>query len=152
MTYDRRYPWMAPIDRAGFRFGLDALRVRRNAGEVAKRTGTNAFYNAARDEVLFAYGDEPCGGPLAVGAEEVQRWHQGRIDDAVLYVNMGKADRREKDRIAERNARLEKRQREEKRDKELADRRPDATDYAGFLDRERRGTRKVVSCSAGVTP
>lgn len=135
--YDRRYPFMAPLDRA------DVPRdTRAMAREVASRTYTNCFVNTIKKTLLFCYGNEPGGGPLVV------KFHQCRTgadaDDMVRYINLGKMRRRDKDRIAVSSELMEQHEREEANGRLLADRRRDALNYAGFLDRRRRGTQTVV--------
>lgn len=143
-TYDRRYPWMEPLERAAppSHRVPDLRGLRRACAGVASRTGTRAFYNARDNSVLFVYGAEPCGGPLALPA--AGRYADHDVDEVVRIIQMGKVGRRAKARVAARNAQLEGWERERAMDSHLAERRPDALSYAAFRDRERRGTHRVI--------
>jgi len=87
-TYDRRYPWMFPVDgRALPRIAReDVTRIHRWASQIASRTGLKPFYNASLGNVLFAVGSEPFGGPITVPVFQNHRVREvpsHEIDDMV---------------------------------------------------------------------
>lgn len=143
MCYDNRYPHMYPVESGlpGVDPGV-ARAVRRTAREIGSRTGLRAFYNRKLQNVLYTYHSEPSGGPIAL---EVRGYSGAEIDVVVEYAQSGKIPPREKERIAARNRQLEKWAREDQTESHLAERRPDALSYAGFLDRKRRGTATTVA-------
>ena len=148
-TYDRRYPWMFPVDgRALPRIAReDAARIARWAGQIASRTGLKPFYNANLGNVLFAVGMEPFGGPITVPVFQNHRVRDvpsHEIDDMVMLAARARMSRSQKDKVLSRNKQLGEWQKADKIESTLAERRPDAVSYAGFLDRERRGVSKKV--------
>lgn len=144
MCYDHRYPFMFPVD--GVMPGIDPVRakgIRRTAREISGRVpGLRGFYNARLGNILFCYGAEPAGGPLAL---EPRPYASHEIDTVVEFAQMGRASRAEKDHIAAKNAEREKWAQADHMESRLAERRPDALSYAGFRDRKRRGVEKMVS-------
>lgn len=148
--YDRRYPMIAPLDGRAVptlnQWALkDAVRIGRDVGA---RTGTRAFYNYATGRIFWVYGDEPHGGPLGVEfrfRDGYRHYHGGDVDDFVRYINMGKMARAEKDRIAAANDAAEKHAATESQGRFSEGNRANALDYAGFLDRKRRGTGTLVT-------
>lgn len=144
-SYDNRYPAMHPVERElpGLTW-LQMREARRVGGEVARRTGTRCFYNSASGKLIWVYGDEPHGGPLGVrfrtSGGTIKHYHGGDVDDLVLLVNMGKAKRVVKDRIAAANAASAEHDRKETEGRRLDGLRKDTVDYAEFLSRKRRGT------------
>lgn len=147
-TYDRRYPWMFPVDgRALPRIAReDVTRIHRWASQIASRTGLKPFYNASLGNVLFAVGSEPFGGPITVPVFQNHRVREvpsHEIDDMVRLAARGRMSRAQKDKVLSRNKQLGEWERNDKIEAKLAERRPDAVSYAGFLDRERRGVQKV---------
>ena len=114
---------------------------------MCRRTGTRCFYNIANGRLFFVYGDEPHGGPLSLEyrrKDGCRRYEAHEIDDAVWYINHGKMERKEKERIAANQAAAEASEREQKQGRFLEGRRKDTEDYAGFLDRKRRGTATLA--------
>lgn len=142
--YDRRYPMMFPLDGREIPRLPSHMRanVLKAGNEIARRTGARAFYNAAQGSILFVYGDEPHGGPMALPITDILI-SQSDIDSAVEYIGMGKMARREKDRIAEKNRVADEHRHAKRTEKHLAERRPDAMSYARFLDEKRRGVQKL---------
>lgn len=131
---DSRFPMIVRISEA-------PAESRRGAEEVARRTGTTPMYNRVTNKIIWVYGNEVGGGPLQVTAK---RFEPHTIDRMVEYIQLGKIPRREKDRIAESNARSASHERSETTGRKLDERRPEAVRYAEFLDRKRRGTQSVV--------
>jgi hypothetical protein len=151
MTYDRRYPWMTPVDGRplpNVSHG-DAMHIRWWAGQIAARTGLKPFYNSNFRNVLFALGNEPHGGPVAIDAVHRDGTFKTicvqDIDDACKLIGMGRLKRAEKAKIAAAAKQREQWEKNDKTDAFLAERRPDAEYYAGFLDRKRRGVDKVTA-------
>lgn len=151
MCYDKRYPWMTPVDgrplpnvSAG-----DAMHIRWWAGQIASRTGLKPFYNANFRNVLFALTNEPFGGPVAIDAVHrdgtFKKVTVTDIDDACKLIGMGRIKREEKAKVASKNKQLEQWKKNDKIESHLAERRPDAEYYAGYLDRKRRGVAKVTA-------
>lgn len=138
MSYDNRYIGIEPLDRCAIG------PIRKGCAEIARRTGTRPFYNRFSRKVIFVYGDEPAGGPLSLPVLDGRAMEPHAIDLAVEWVQMGKVDRREKDRIAARNERHEADEKESAKAKFQDDRRPDAVSYAQRLDRRRRGTQSTT--------
>ena len=143
--YDRRFPNLEPVERASMCMGVvDAARVRRAVKEISNRTGTRGFYNIRNHTVLFVYGDEPHGGPMALPLTD-RPITQAEIDSAVEYIQLGKVGRAQKDRWASRQAEREKWDHQDGINRHLAERRPDAISYAAHLDQKRRGVQRLVS-------
>lgn len=129
------YQMWRPIEQA-------PADIRRAGREVARRTGTSAWYNARAGQIMWCYGDTPHGGPLGV---EARGYPSHEIDRMVEYIQLGKIGRRAKNRIATARDISEANDARQRQGKSLADRRPGALDYAAFLDRRRRGTGTLVS-------
>lgn len=115
---------------------------------VARRTGTNCYFNILTGRLLWVYGEEPHGGPLSVEfrrPEGCRRYADHEIDDMVLYIGMGKIGRRAKDRIAEKQKIAEAGQQEQEHGRFLEGNRKNAEDYAAHLSRKRRGVATVIA-------
>lgn len=140
--YDRRYPHMEPIDRAVIDCA-DPEAVRAAAGDVARRTGTHAFYDRLNRKVFFSVkADMSDGGPLSV---EVKACRSDRVEAMVEWIRFGQVEKKVKDRWAELAAAEEKYRRESAIAQLLAERRPESLAYAAFLDRRRRGMSRIIS-------
>lgn len=154
-TFDNRYPWMFPLDGRALPHiaPVDAKYIRAWATKIASRTGLHAFYNAGLGNVLFALSNEPFGGPITVPVfanRQVRKVSDTEIDDMVRMAGMARLKREAKDRIMAHNKQLEEWEKNDKTNALLAERRPDAISYAGFLDRKRRGVAKVHAVAQGV--
>lgn len=144
MAYDNRYPHLEPVERSPLGMGIvDASRARKAVAEICRRTGTRGFYNAITHAVLFVYGDEPHGGPMALPLTD-KPITRADIDSAVEYMQLGKVELRRKQAWAEKQEAEEKYQHEQRTQKHLDDVRPDAKSYAAYLDERRRGVRKTT--------
>jgi hypothetical protein len=144
-TYHSEYPFMYPIERPVPALSPWELADARRIGRaVASRTGTRCFYNAAKGRLMWVYGAEPGGGPLAVDFKRRDggsyHYHAGDIDDMVGYINRGKISRREKDRIAANDAAAEASDKEQQQGRSFDKDRREIENYADFLDKKRRGT------------
>lgn len=149
MVHDCRFPHLFPVDGRHLP-GLDSFGRRdclRMVRSISARTGLKGFYDGRNGTVLFVYGDEPHGGPLRLPFRreggEYHRHLDHEIDEAVSWVNLGKADRRDKNRWADRQEREEESENDRLREQFKAERRPDAARHAKYLDRARRGVQKV---------
>lgn len=136
---DRELPGLSPWDQR------EARRIGR---EVAKRTGTTCFYHGIKGKLFWVYGQEPGGGPLGIEFKTehgCKRFHAGEVDDMVAYINLGKMERRRKDRIAASDAAADESEKEQEQGRTLDRDRKSIEDYADFLGRKRRGTTTLVS-------
>ncbi len=143
MTGD--YPFMDPVDGRVLT-GLSrekSAEVSAVCKAVTGRTGTKASFNVVARRVLFHYGDEPFGGPLAIELFKMANT-TACIDGMVGWINLGKMSRDAKDRIAAENERAEKQNWEAMGQKFREDIRVDASKHAAFLDRKRRGVGTLV--------
>jgi len=131
--------WLAPHEER------EAVRIGR---AVQRRTGLHPFLNLQTGGIFFSLTDTPEGGPIEAPfkrrGKPASRYSDSDIDDMCLAIGMARQSRKDKDRIAARNAQFEEWRRQERLDKDAADRRPDTLSYAGFLDRRRRGVAKVI--------
>lgn len=123
-------------------------KMRTVASQIGRRTGLRCSYNAFDKTMFFHYTPEPDSGPLSLPVFDgnvSKTYSSTDIDDAVRYVNYGKMSRSQKDRIASQQKQMEQWEQQDKRNRFLAERRPDAEDFARFLDQKRRGVGKVIS-------
>lgn len=146
---DSRFPFLSRIADARELDGVEKSRALRIAGSVCGRTGTNCCWDAHRGGLHFYYGDDPSVGVFCFhfkppgtrrGCYVVS---ESDIDDMVRLVQMGKVSPRIKDRIAANNAAEDRKDRDESMGRFLEDNRRNALDYAGFLERKRRGVPKA---------
>lgn len=148
MSLDRRYPWLYRIDDAPRLEPHEKVRAKAIAEQVARRTLKSYCFDAGRGKLHF-YDGEPDTGVFTfmfkpVYEREAFRISEADIDDMVRLIQMGKRDAKEKDRIRAANEAAEKQAKEQFDGEFLEGNRKDALDYAGFLDRKRRGTQKVT--------
>jgi len=73
------------------------------------------------------------------------RYDDADIDDLCRLLNDRKRSRHRKESIARQKEQQREWNSQESVDRHLAERRPDAIDYAEFLDKERRGVKKMIS-------
>jgi hypothetical protein len=74
--------------------------------EVNRRTNANAVYNHRLQNVMFYFGDEPVGGPIAIPVNGSKRWDLTGtdIDDTVYVLQRCKnATRESNDEIQRKN-------------------------------------------------
>lgn len=140
--YDRRFPHMHPIDGRPMPGCESEASVRNFARAVASRTGTYPFWNSNTLAVFFSITNTPDVGPMAVNMAQIKRGGSV-VDDAVSYINRGKMSRADKDRIAASNQQKESWRKQDEMASMLEERRPDAIDYAEYLDKRRRGVGNV---------
>lgn len=137
---DSRYPFLVSLDSSGL-----CSRLRGEAQGIARRTGTRVCYSKLRRQLFFYYST-PESGVLSLpayrasGSEAVLE-----VDDAVRYIQMGKAPIAVKQAIADRREQEQKYEKQRALDAQFEESRPDAEDYADFLHRERCGVRKLIS-------
>lgn len=146
-TMSDTYPNIFRIDDAPGVSVWHRKRLRRVANVITRRTGLFCSYNSHNKSLLFHLNAEPIGGPLRLpafhpdGAEVV--YSDGAIDDAVRFICLGRMSRSEKDRIAAKDKQIETWEHQDRIEKRLDERRPDAISYATYLDQKRRGVQKV---------
>lgn len=122
--------------------------LRRLADSICRRTGMFCSFNQKFKCLLFHLTTEPDGGPLSLpafhpdGSEKV--YAEPDIDRAVEFIGICRAGKKAKDVWAARQRERDKWERGDRTEKYLADIRPDAKDFAKYLDDTRRGTRKVM--------
>lgn len=142
--YDSRFPHMIPLFDHRPVPGLDVFqqhKVRDFATRVARRTGTVPFYNLLTNAIFLSLTTTPEIGPPAIPAS---MWSQQGdtshvVDECVSFVNRGKMSKERKDQIAKSNAQKEQWHKQDKMRELFEERRPDALDYADYLDKKRRG-------------
>lgn len=150
MGYDYRYPHMHRLNDAPGVPSDYRKHMKSVADRICRRTGLRCSYNAFDRTMFFHYTPEPDSGPMRLPVfrpedGSTRRYSDLEVDEAVRYVNYGKMSRAMKDKIGQQRRQFEQWEAQEKRDKFLAERRPDAEDLARHLDQKRRGVGKVIS-------
>lgn len=121
--------------------GSAAMRAIR---EIERRTNLEARACPRIGKVTFCL-PQSNGGPVAIPIRILERGEQSVVDDAVRTAGMARIARREKDREHEKIKASADNERQAETRKESESLRPEAKNYAAFLDRKRRGTAKVTS-------
>lgn len=135
-----------PIDNRFPRiYSLDSSRVPKPvadfAREICRRCWCHCGFDIKYEQLHFFYDDVAAGFLQleAIRPDGSYAIYKHNVQDIVEFIQMGKIERREKDRIEQRNREAEEKEKERVQSAFLAERRPCAVHHAAFLMRQRRG-------------
>lgn len=137
MSFDSRFPHLAQLDEVSL-----PTPVRRFALAVANRIFGRVCYNRETNSLHWFYG-EPDRSPFALDVVQAGTVGGMTDDQAVAFINRGKMDRREKDRIVERGEKQQKDLARDRRRRFVHGHRPETKSLMEYRDRARRGVQKV---------
>lgn len=143
------FPYISSLDSAPGLSVWHKKRLRKAADCIKRRTGLNYVYNSYNRSILFNHSECTNVGPIRLDAfysdGEEKRYSDTDIETAVQCIQMAKQSREWKDYQAEKWAERERWEREDEKHRLFDERRPDALRMAEYLDRERRGVRKLIT-------
>lgn len=144
-----QFPYIYRLDDAPGLSVWHRKKLRRVAETIRRRTGLNYVYNSWNRSILFNHSEVTNMGPIRLDAfysdGEEKRYSDTEIETAVQCIQLAKRERAWKDEQAQKQEQIEKYEQEKQKQRMFDDRRPDALRTAEYLDRERRGVRKLIT-------